>query len=72
MDFENIFSGIIKPFIFGYLIACISCYTGLSTKGGAQGLRKSTTTAVVFSIVMIIISDFILTRFLIYVFGMNI
>ncbi len=72
MDFENIFSGIIKPFIFGYLIACISCYTGLSTKGGAQGLRKSTTTAVVFSIVMIIISDFMLTRVLIYVFGMNV
>ena len=72
MDFENIFSGLIKPFIFGYLIACISCYMGLSTKGGAQGLRKSTTTAVVYSIIMIIVSDFMLTRLLIYVFGMNI
>lgn len=72
MDFENIFSGIIKPFIFGYLIACISCYAGLSTSGGSQGLRKSTTTAVVYSIIMIIVSDFMLTRVLIYFFRMNV
>jgi phospholipid/cholesterol/gamma-HCH transport system permease protein len=72
MDFENIFSGIIKPFIFGYLIACISCYSGLSTSGGSQGLRKSTTEAVVYSIIMIIVSDFMLTRVLIYFFRMNV
>lgn len=72
MDFENIFSGIIKPFIFGYLISCISCYMGLSARGGATGLRKATTTAVVLSIIMIIISDFIITRILFYVFGMNV
>jgi phospholipid/cholesterol/gamma-HCH transport system permease protein len=72
MDFKNIFSGLAKPFIFGYLIACISCYMGLSTRGGAQGLRKSTTSAVVFSIVMIIISNFVFTRILQYVFGVNV
>lgn len=72
MSFENIFSGISKPFIFGYLIACISCHTGLSTKGGARGLRQSTTTAVVVSMIMIIISDFMLTRILFYVLGMRI
>jgi phospholipid/cholesterol/gamma-HCH transport system permease protein len=69
MNFENIFSGIAKPFIFGYLIACISCYMGLATKGGARGLRKSTTTAVVLSMIMIIISDFLLTRVLLYILG---
>lgn len=72
MDFENIFSGITKPFVFGYLIACISCYTGLSTRGGAQGLRKATTTAVVYSIVMIIVSNFMFTTILLYLFGMNV
>lgn len=71
MDFENIFSGITKPFIFGYLIACVSCYMGLSTRGGARGLRKSTTSAVVFSMIMIIISDFVLTRVLLYVLGVS-
>ena len=72
LDFENVFSGTAKPFIFGYLIACISCYMGLSTKGGSRGLRKSTTRAVVVSIVMIIVSDFILTRILLYVLGFSV
>lgn len=72
MDFENIFSGLTKPFIFGYLVACISCYMGLSTHGGARGLRKSTTSAVVISMIMIIISDFMVTRVLMYVLGMSI
>lgn len=72
LDFENVFSGTVKPFIFGYLIACISCYMGLSTKGGSKGLRKSTTRAVVVSIVMIIVSDFILTRILLYVLGFSV
>ena len=72
MSFDNIFSGVTKPFIFGYLISCISCYAGLSTRGGARGLRKSTTTAVVYSMIMIILSDFMLTRVLLYVFGMRV
>jgi phospholipid/cholesterol/gamma-HCH transport system permease protein len=69
MIFENIFSGIAKPFIFGYLIACISCYMGLSARGGSRGLRKATTMAVVLSTIMIIISDFVLTRVLFYMLG---
>ena len=72
MDVDNIVSGVTKPFIFGYMISCISCYMGLSTKGGARGLRESTTKAVVFSMIMIIIFDFMLTRVLLYVFGMSV
>jgi phospholipid/cholesterol/gamma-HCH transport system permease protein len=69
---ENVLAGAIKPFIFGYLISAICCYMGLSTKGGAVGLRQSTTMAVVMSIVMIIISDFLLTRVLLYVLGFSV
>ncbi|MEW6162196.1 MAG: ABC transporter permease [Nitrospirota bacterium] len=72
LTFENVFAGAVKPFIFGYLIACICCYTGLSTKGGAIGLRRSTTRAVVTSIIMIIVSDFILTRILLYALGFSV
>jgi phospholipid/cholesterol/gamma-HCH transport system permease protein len=64
LDFENVLAGTIKPFIFGFIIACISCYMGLSTRGGAIGLRRTTTRAVVFCFIMIIISDFALTRIL--------
>ncbi len=72
LTIENVLAGAIKPFVFGYLIACICCYSGLSTKGGAIGLRHSTTKAVVMSIVMIIISDFLLTRLLLYVLGFSV
>jgi phospholipid/cholesterol/gamma-HCH transport system permease protein len=72
MDFENVISGVSKPFIFGYIVACISCYMGLSTRGGAQGLRRSTTQAVVFSMIMIIIADFLLTRVLIIAMGTSV
>ena len=70
--FENVVAGAAKPFIFGYFIACISCYMGLSTRGGAIGLRRATTRAVVASIIMIIVSDFILTRILLYVLGFSV
>jgi len=70
--YENVLAGSIKPFIFGYLIACISCYMGLSTKGGAIGLRRTTTKAVVISFITIIIADFLLTRILLYLLGFTV
>jgi phospholipid/cholesterol/gamma-HCH transport system permease protein len=70
--FENIIAGMAKPFIFGFLIASISCYMGLTSKGGAIGLRRATTRAVVLSIIMIIISDFLLTRILLSVLGFTV
>jgi phospholipid/cholesterol/gamma-HCH transport system permease protein len=69
---ENIIAGSIKPFIFGFLIASISCYSGLTTRGGAAGLREATTRAVVLSIISIIISDFALTRILLYMLGFSV
>ena len=72
INIENVLSGFIKPFVFGYLIACICCYMGLSTKGGALGLRRATTRAVVTSFIMIIVADFVLTRLLLYVFGFSV
>jgi len=68
-DFENVVSGLVKPFIFGYIIACISCFMGLSARGGAIGLRRTTTRAVVVSFIVIIVADFVLTRILFYVLG---
>jgi phospholipid/cholesterol/gamma-HCH transport system permease protein len=70
-DYENVVSGSIKPFIFGYIIASISCYEGLSTRGGAIGLRRTTTRAVVTSFILIIMADFILTRILLYALGFS-
>jgi ABC-type transporter Mla maintaining outer membrane lipid asymmetry permease subunit MlaE len=41
---------------------------GLSTRGGSRGLRMATTTAVVLSTIMIIVTDFVVTRVLLFVF----
>ena len=71
-QYENVIAGATKPFIFGYLIACISCHMGLSTRGGAIGLRRTTTRAVVTSFIMIIIADFMLTRILLYLMGFSV
>lgn len=59
---ENIVSGMTKPFFFGLIIGSVSCYKGLETSGGTVGVGLSTTRAVVLSSVLVIISDFFLTR----------
>jgi len=69
LTFSYVFPGLIKPFIFGFLIACISCYTGLSAKGGAIGLRRATTKAFVLSVLTIIVFDFVVTKIIVSLFG---
>ena len=69
LTFDYVMPGVIKPFIFGFLIACISCYTGLSARGGAIGLRSSTTRAFVLSVMAIIVFDFLITKSMIYLIG---
>jgi phospholipid/cholesterol/gamma-HCH transport system permease protein len=59
---QYLLPGTIKPFVFGFLIAATGCYTGLSTHGGAVGLKSATTRAFVFSTILIIIFDFVITK----------
>ena len=63
LDYSDIFSGIGKTFFFGYFVSVIGCFQGLNTTGGTEGLGLSTTTTVVISMVLILISDFFLTKF---------
>jgi phospholipid/cholesterol/gamma-HCH transport system permease protein len=72
LDLESVISGVLKPLIFGYLIACIGCYMGLSTRGGARGLRRATTSAVVLCTIVIIVTDFMLTKLLLFAFGRSV
>ncbi len=64
MDLNDLFSGLIKAAVFGYLIALIGCQQGFYTTGGAEGVGRSTTKAVVLASIAILISDFFLTRIL--------
>jgi len=72
LTFENVLAGGTKPFVFGWIIAAVSSFVGLSTSGGAIGLRRATTTAVVISIVAVIIADFVLTRVLLFILGFTV
>ncbi|MFP4415766.1 MAG: MlaE family ABC transporter permease [Chitinispirillaceae bacterium] len=64
--------GTLKPFVFGFIIASVSCYAGLSTKGGAVGLKSSTTRAFVTSTILIIIMDFVVTKIILSALGYSI
>ncbi|MBV8490855.1 MAG: ABC transporter permease, partial [Candidatus Eremiobacteraeota bacterium] len=61
IGFEDVLKGLVKALVFGFIIAMVGAYQGLSTKGGAAGVGKSTTSAVVLSIILIFISNFVLS-----------
>jgi len=56
--------GIIKPFVFGFIIVTIACHVGLRTSGGTAGVGKSTTMSVVVGSVAVIAADFFVTQIL--------
>ena len=60
-DLNDLYTGLVKALVFGFLIALICCYKGLSTRGGAEGVGRSTTQAVVISSVAILVADYFLT-----------
>jgi phospholipid/cholesterol/gamma-HCH transport system permease protein len=64
MELNDLVSGIIKAAVFGFLLAAIGCQQGFYTTGGAEGVGRSTTSAVVVASIAILISDFFLTRLL--------
>ena len=62
---QDVYQGLIKPFVFGFLIVTIACLVGLRTKGGTQGVGKATTIAVVAGSVAVIAADFFVTQLLV-------
>ncbi|MGZ3520860.1 MAG: MlaE family ABC transporter permease [Vulcanimicrobiaceae bacterium] len=64
VGFEDFVKGLFKSVVFAAIIAMIGSYQGLSTRGGAEGVGKSTTGAVVISIILIFISNFVLSYLL--------
>lgn len=66
---DDILGGVIKPLFFGLVIGSISCYKGLSTKGGTAGVGRSTTNAVVLASIVVIILDFFISRGLQQILG---
>ena len=61
---DDIWMGLIKPFILGFVIVTIACHVGLRTSGGTQGVGRATTMSVVAGSVAVIAVDFFVTRIL--------
>jgi phospholipid/cholesterol/gamma-HCH transport system permease protein len=61
LSMKDIFTGLIKTIFFGMIIAIVGCHQGLTVKGGAEGVGKATTTAVVRSFILIIVMDCFIT-----------
>jgi len=66
VDLAKIMNGLFKSFVFAVVIGTVSCHQGLQTIGGPRGIGRSVTKAVVNSIVLILILDYFVTRFLMY------
>ena len=64
VQLKDVANGVFKCFIFAVLVGVVSCHQGLVTRGGPRGIGRSVTKAVVNSIVLIVIFDYILTRVL--------
>ena len=59
--YKDLTSGLLKAAVFGLIISIVSCYEGFRTEGGAEGVGRSTTVAVVSSFLLIIAADCLCT-----------
>jgi phospholipid/cholesterol/gamma-HCH transport system permease protein len=66
LDFADLMQGMMKPLVYGFILATVGCYKGLTVRGGTQGVGRATTQAVVVASVMIIAADLFLTRLSLY------
>ena len=64
MDLDDVTSGLIKAAVFGLITAVVGCQKGFYTRGGAEGVGRATTRAVVLASIAILVTDFFLTKIL--------
>jgi phospholipid/cholesterol/gamma-HCH transport system permease protein len=67
VDIKDFMHGFLKTFAFAFMIATVSCYKGMTTKGGAEGVGKATTEAVVASMVLVMVIDYFISAVLVAV-----
>ena len=59
---DDIAQGLLKPFVFAFIIALVGCFYGMRTTGGTQGVGKATTKAVVVASIWIFVFTAMITR----------
>lgn len=68
LQIKDLVTGLIKTLVFGMIIAMVGCLEGMRTEGGAEGVGKSTTIAVVTSFILIIAADCVFTAIFYFIF----
>lgn len=64
VDWDDLWAGFVKAFVFGAIVGVVSCYKGYYTEGGAVGVGRATTSAVVVSSVVILVSNYFIALLL--------
>ena len=64
LTIDDVTSGLIKAAVFGFIIAMMGCYNGYYSKGGAQGVGRATTNAVVSASILILAANYLMTSLL--------
>ncbi|HAN04542.1 MAG TPA: ABC transporter permease [Elusimicrobia bacterium] len=67
LEISDFMHGFLKTFFFAFMIATVSCHKGMHTKGGAEGVGKATTEAVVASMVLVMVLDYFISALLVAV-----
>ncbi|HUA21823.1 MAG TPA: ABC transporter permease [Bryobacteraceae bacterium] len=62
LEYNDIVQGLLKPFVFAFIISLVGCFYGLRTSGGTQGVGLATTKAVVVASVWVFVITSLLTR----------
>jgi phospholipid/cholesterol/gamma-HCH transport system permease protein len=69
LELSDIVQGLSKPVVFGFILSTVGCHYGLTVRGGTQGVGRATTQAVVASSVFILVTNFFLTKVLLFLAG---
>jgi len=62
LEFIDVFSGLVKAAVFGFVVALMGCYHGYNSRGGAQGVGAATTNAVVSASILILAFNYVVTE----------
>jgi phospholipid/cholesterol/gamma-HCH transport system permease protein len=68
LDITDLWMGLVKPFVLGFVLVTIGCHVGMRTSGGTQGVGRATTNAVVTASVAVLAMDFLVTKLMISLF----
>jgi phospholipid/cholesterol/gamma-HCH transport system permease protein len=68
VTFNDLLPPTFKTCVFGFIIGMVSCFQGMNTRGGTEGVGRSATSSVLLSSLFVILADVVLVRFIIVFF----